>query len=169
MNPLKETRHHMDRVQPFKRFLWGSFFLDPKFFWQFMWRSALYFVRHRVFTIAAWRQRITNLPRMLREEVFELTGGYDERAIRALNKVRGVDTLIVGHSHGPRYLQLPNQKVLINTGTWVPMINLDLQYLGQDSGLTYALIDYDAEGQARTSLMRWHGGHRSLETIPYAD
>ena len=169
MNPLKEWRSHIDRIQPFSRFLWLSAMLDPRFLYRFLWRSAVYFVRHRVFTIQAWRERIRRLPTLLREEVFELTGGYDERAIRSLNKIRGVHTLIVGHSHGPRHLQLPNDKILVNTGTWVSMINLDLQYLGQDSGLTYALIDYDANGRPTTSLMRWFGNQRTCEAIPYAD
>ena len=37
---------------------------------------------------------------MLREEIFAI-GGFDEAAIRALQRVRGVHTLIVGHSHIP--------------------------------------------------------------------
>jgi len=170
MNPLKEVRSHVDRIQPLRRFLWSSLFLDPRFVMKFLWRSTVYFLRHRVFTIQAWRHRIMNFPRLLREEVFEVArGGYDEQAIRALNKIRGAHTLIVGHSHGPRYLQLPNDRILVNTGTWVKMINLDLQYLGQDSGLTYAVISYDEDSKPQTTLMRWHGAHETCEAIPYAD
>jgi UDP-2,3-diacylglucosamine pyrophosphatase LpxH len=170
MNPLKEIRSHIDRIQPLGRFLWSSALLDPRFVFQFLWRSTVYFLRHRVFTIQAWRDRIMNFPRLVREEVLEVTsGGYDERAIRALNKIRGAHTLIVGHSHGPRFLQLPNERILVNTGTWVKMINLDLQYLGQDSGLTYAVISYDDNGKPETTLMRWQGAHEACEAIPYAD
>ena len=50
----------------------------------------------------------------------------------------------------------------MNTGTWVKMINLDLQYLGQDSGLTYAVIGYDDNGKPETTLMRWQGRPRTL-------
>ncbi len=49
------------------------------------------------------------------------------------------------------------------------MINLDIQYLGQDSGLTYAIIEYSDEGKPQTSLMRWHGLQAHCETVPYAD
>ena len=83
--------------------------------------------------------------------------------------MRGVHTLIVGHSHGPRYRQLPGNKLLVNTGTWMNMINLDIQYLGQDSGLTYAVIEYSDEGKPTTHLMRWHGEQPECETVPYAD
>ena len=70
------------------------------------------------------------------------------------------------HSHGPR-LALPGGKLLVNTGTWIPMINLDLQYLGRDSGLTYALISYDEGGRPTTTLMRWNGSRAPCEAIPW--
>lgn len=169
MNPLKEFRHHVDRVQPLGRFMWLSVFLDPKFVARFLWLSAKNFFRHRILSIDAWAERLRSIPKLVREEVLTLTGGYDEHAMRALNKTRGAHTLIVGHSHGPRYLQLPSGKVLVNTGTWVKMINLDLQYLGQDSGLTYALIDYSDDGKPRTRLLRWFGNQPPCEVVPYAD
>jgi hypothetical protein len=49
------------------------------------------------------------------------------------------------------------------------MVNLDIQYLGQDSGLTYALIDYNDEGRPHTALMRWYGKAPQCEAVPYAD
>ncbi|MEM6959672.1 MAG: metallophosphoesterase [Myxococcota bacterium] len=169
MNPLKEFRSHIDRIQPLGRFMWASVFLDPVFVFRFFYHSTWYFLKHRVFHLQAWVDRIRSIPRLVREELFELTDGYDEQAARALNRIRGAHTLIVGHSHGPRFLQLPSGKTLVNTGTWVKMINLDLKYLGQDSGLTYALIDYNDDGKPRTQLMRWLGHSEPLEVVPFAD
>jgi predicted phosphodiesterase len=80
-----------------------------------------------------------------------------------------VHTLIVGHSHSPRMRALPSGKLLVNTGTWMDMINLDLRHLGQASGLTYALIEYSDEGKPQTSLMRWRGNAPPFERVPYAD
>ncbi len=169
MNPLKATRSHIDRVQPLNRFLWASVFLDPGFVLRFFWHSTYYFLRYRVFRLRAWWDRIKAVPKLVKEDLLALTGGYDDHAIRALNKMRGAHTLIVGHSHGPRFLQLPSGKTLVNTGTWVKMVNLDLKHLGQDSGLTYALIDFDDEGEPRTRLMRWFGDRQATEVVPYAD
>ncbi|MBW2463378.1 MAG: metallophosphoesterase [Deltaproteobacteria bacterium] len=168
MNPAKEERNHVDRVQPLGRFLLAGFVFDTSFVIRFLYRSTLYFLKHRIFTFRAWRERIRQIPRRLKEELISL-GGFDEAAIRALRTMRGVHTLIVGHSHGPRYRQLPGNKLLVNTGTWTKMINLDIQYLGQDSGLTYAVIEYNDEGKPTTSLMRWHGDRPECETVPYAD
>lgn len=168
MNPAKEQRSHIDRIQPLGRFLAAAMLFDMRFALRFVWLTSAYFLRRRVFAFRAWREALKNLPRALREEVVAL-GGYDEAATRALKKLRGVHTLIVGHSHAPRYRALPGNKVLVNTGTWMRMINLDLRYLGQDSGLTYALIDYPDEGRARTALMRWYGKPPQCEAVHYAD
>jgi hypothetical protein len=56
----------------------------------------------------------------------------------------------------------------MNTGSWIKMIHLDLQYLGQDSGLTYALIEYSDDGRAEPKLMRWFGTRNTCEAIPFA-
>jgi UDP-2,3-diacylglucosamine pyrophosphatase LpxH len=168
MNPAKEERNYIDRIQPLGRFLVAGLIFDPLFVLRFLWRSTVYFLKYRIFTLRAWRERIRMLPSRVKEEVIAL-GGFDEASVRALRKMRGVHTLIVGHSHGPRYRRLPGNKLLVNTGTWMNMINLDIQYLGQDSGLTYAIIEYSDEGKPQTSLMRWHGPHPQCETVPYAD
>ena len=167
-DPAKEERNYVDRIQPLGRFLLAGFLFDTGFVARFLWRSTKYFLRHRVFTLRVWRERLRALPRLVREEIIAL-GGFDEAAVRVLRKMRGVHTLIVGHSHGPRYKMLPGGKLLVNTGTWMNMINLDIQHLGQDSGLTYALIEYDDEGGPKTSLMRWRGHSAAFEAIPYAD
>lgn len=168
MNPAKEIRSHVDRIQPLSRFLLGAVLFDTRFAIRFMYNSTKYFLKHRVFSFGAWRDRIRNLPRLLREELFAL-GDFDDAATRALRKVRGVHTLIVGHSHAPRYRSLPGGKILVNTGTWTQMINLDIRYLGQDSGLTYALIDYRENGRPHTTLHRWFGTSPTHEAVPYAD
>jgi UDP-2,3-diacylglucosamine pyrophosphatase LpxH len=168
MNPAKEERNYIDRIQPLGRFLVAGMIFDPRFVMRFVYRSAVYFVKHRIFTLRAWRERFRQLPSRVKEEIITL-GGFDEASVRALRKMRGVHTLIVGHSHGPRYRRLAGNKLLVNTGTWMSMINLDIQYLGQDSGLTYAVISYSDEGKPQTSLMRWHGEQPQCETVPYAD
>lgn len=168
MNPAKALRSYVDRIQPLSRFLLGALLFDTRFVLTFLYHSSLYWLRRRIFNFEAWRERLRNLPQTLREEIIAL-GGFDEAVVRALRKVRGVNTLIVGHSHGPRFRQLPDGKLLINTGTWMRMINLDIQHLGQDSGLTYCTIVYDDDGRPTVNLLRWLGSRRPYEVIPYAD
>lgn len=168
MNPAKLEKQHIDRVQPFGRFLMGGLLFEPRFTVRFLFLCTVHWLRHRVFKFRAWLERIRRLPTLFVEEVVGL-GDFDALATRALTKVRGVHTLIVGHSHAPRFRALPGGKLLVNTGTWMDMINLDLRYLGQASGLTYALIEYNDAGKPQTSLMRWYGQRPPMERVPYAD
>jgi len=168
VNPAKKIRSHIDRIQPFTLFILAALLFDTRFALGFIFRTLFHYLRHRLFTVRAWTKRIRNLPRMLREEIFSISS-YDDAAVRSLVKQHGVHTLIVGHSHAPRFRSLRGKKVMINTGTWMKMINLNLQYLGQDSGLTYALIEYGEDGRPLPKLMRWYGTQSMFETIPYAD
>ena len=168
MNPAKLIKQHIDRVQPFTRFILGGVIFEPNFTFRFLLRCSIHWLRHRVFTIRAWLERIRKLPTLIVQEIVGI-GDYDALATRALVKLRGVHTLIVGHSHAPRFRALPGGKLLVNTGTWMDMINLDLRYLGQASGLTYALIEYNDAGRPQTSLMRWYGSPPAMERVPYAD
>jgi UDP-2,3-diacylglucosamine pyrophosphatase LpxH len=167
LNPAKELRSNIDRIQPLRLYLLGSLFFDPRFAVRFLLGAGWHFLRRRIFTLRAWTERLRSLPRILREEVLAM-GSYDDAATRYLQKLRGVHTLIVGHSHAPRFRVLRDSKLIVNTGTWTKMINLNLQYLGQDSGLTYALIEYGEDGKVRTQLMRWYGSRRPCEAVPFA-
>ena len=168
MNPLKEARASIDRILPLSLFILGSLFFDPRFGIMFLLRSMYHLLRRRIFTLRAWRKRLMSIPLILREEIFTMSGGgFDDAAERYLRRLRGVNTLIVGHSHLPRFRVLPTQQLMMNTGTWIKMIHLDLHYLGQDSGLTYALIEYGDDGQPEPKLMRWNGTKRACEAIPY--
>lgn len=168
MNPAKEQRSYVDRVQPLSRFLLGASVLDTRFVLRFLWNSAVYFLRRRVFSLGAWRKRLWLFPTILREDILALFSGFDNAAIRALKRLRGVSHLIIGHSHGPRYMQVEGGKVLVNTGTWMKMINIDVRHLGQPSGLTYCTIEYDGQ-RPQVSLLRWFGQRRPFEIVPYAD
>jgi UDP-2,3-diacylglucosamine pyrophosphatase LpxH len=167
MNPAKEHRNNVDRILPLKLFMLGAIFFDTRFAFRFLIHSWLHLLRYRVFTLRAWTERLRRIPEVLREEVLAM-GGYDEAHSRYMRKLRGVHTVIVGHSHSPRFRVLPDGKVMVNTGTWMKMIHLDLQHLGQDSGLTYALIEYPEDGSVRTRLMRFQGQTRPTEVVPYA-
>ena len=168
MNPAKAQRSYVDRIQPLSRFLVAALLFDTRFVLSFLYHSSIYWVKQRLLNLQAWRERLRWFPKALREEIIAL-GGFDEAAVRALKKLRGVQYLIVGHSHGPRFRQLPDGKILVNTGTWMRMINLDIRHLGQDSGLTYCRIEYSDDGRPIVNLLRWMGARRPYQVIPYAD
>lgn len=167
LNPAKRERWHIDRVQPFSRFMAASLLFDFRWFVRFFVGMSLHYLRHRVLRLSAWRDRWRRLRELLHQELLPVTN-FDVAAEQALRRVRGVHTLIVGHSHAPRCRRLADGKLLINTGTWTRMINLDLQHLGQDSGLTYCTIEYTGDGLPQVTLRRWHGVTAATEVVHYA-
>lgn len=164
--PAKRWRPHIDQIVPFRRFLLGSILFDFRFTFGFCVRTALHFLTKRLKNMPGILAKLRALPAVLKDEILAISD-FDTVAIRALRRLRGVHTLIVGHSHAPKVRALEDGKVYVNTGSWVRMINLDVQHLGQENGLTYALIEYDAEGKPETSLLRWFGMHREHEPVLY--
>lgn len=163
----KKERYHVDHIIPQKRFILAALLVDFRFAVKLVARMAFHFLRTRAFPkegnifTKTWEGL-----KVIGHEM-EPVGQFDDSARRELMKVRGVHTLIVGHSHEPRYWRLAEDKLYVNTGTWVKMININLHHLGQEAGMTYALVDYDARARPRTSLMRWYGSYEQKQVIPY--
>ena len=167
LNPMKEERHHLDRVVPLKRFLMLGLLVDFRFTLRFIFRSLAHFVRTRLSQVPRWKTRIRTTLRIVRDEFLLPFSDFDDACVAALKKQDGVHTLVVGHSHGPKCRLLPGGKLYINTGTWTPMVQLELGALGQATALTYALVEYAGDGRPATSLMRWHGPHPLAEVVYY--
>jgi len=162
--PAKRHRVHIDRMMPFRRFLLSSLLFDFRFTLWFWIRTSIHFLRYRMKTVRGFWARLRATPAVLKEEILAIAD-LDTAAIQTLRRLRGVHTLIVGHSHVPRVRTVDGGKLYINTGSWVRMINLDLDHLGREDGLTYALVEYDADGEPQTSLLRWQGLHREFEPV----
>jgi hypothetical protein len=71
----------------------------------------------------------------------------------------------MGHTHCEMVRTYPRDKIYVNTGTWMPMINLRLANLGQNIALHYGLVRYGPSGEPRVSLMRWRGRHSETEEV----
>lgn len=165
--PAKRRRRHVDAVVPFRRFLLASILVDLRFTLRFALATVSHFLRKRLRKGGIW-EKLRSLPSILKEEIFAI-GSYDEAALKALRRTRGIHTLIVGHSHDPKVTLLEDGKQYVNTGTWTRMVNLDLSKLGREPGLTYALVEYDESGRPTTTLMRWRGKARVCEPLATRD
>lgn len=166
LNPMKQERHHLDHIVPFKRLVLLGLVFDLGFTLRLCARVAFHFVRSRLAQVTRWRTRIRTTLRILRDEMRPLAD-FDRTAERSLMRVRGVHTLILGHSHGAKCKALPGGKMYVNTGTWIRHFSLDLETLGQEPGITYAIVEYTDEGTPVTSLMRWLGTPRRSEVVYY--
>ena len=166
LNPAKMERYLIDHIVPLRRMLFLGMFLDFRFTVKTLFRTVYHFIRTRFSRRGNILRRFVDTLRIMRDE-FSPLAEFDRIAMRTLRRTQGVHTLIAGHSHGPRCRVLENGKLYINTGSWVRILNLDLQHLGQDSGLTYAVVDSVDGREPRTTLNRWYGTHRISRTVEY--
>jgi hypothetical protein len=166
INPAKVERYLIDHILPLRRLMFAGLFLDFRFTLKFLFRTMYHFIRTRFSPHGNILRRFVDTLRIFRDEISPLAH-FDRIAMRTLRRTQGVHTLITGHSHGPRCRLLENGKLYINTGSWIRLINLDLQHLGQDSGLTYALIESSEGRNPRSTLNRWYGSHKLTRTLEY--
>lgn len=165
--PAKLERYHIDHINPFLRLLIGGLFFDFRFTMKIILMTIYYFFKTRIKDTwskpQGWKQSL----QIIKDE-FLLPFNYDDLVEKEIKKIRGVHTFIYGHSHQPRCKMLPDGKLYINTGTWIKMINIDLHHLGQESGFTYALIEFEENELPRTNLLKWNGRYKLKETIYYS-
>lgn len=165
--PHKEERPLLDHVYPLKRLLIGGLIFDFKFAVKLTAKILYQFFATRLAPKGGNVMTKMWEGAKIIKELLLPTRSFDKNVESVLRKTRGVHTIITGHSHQPRYRLVSPGKLYVNTGTWVKMMNIDIQHLGQDTGLTYALITYNEHRQPRTQLMRWHGSYEVYRQVTY--
>ncbi|MBI5489192.1 MAG: hypothetical protein HY905_17790 [Deltaproteobacteria bacterium] len=166
LNPAKMERYLVDHIVPLKRLMFAGLFFDFRFTVKMLFRTIYHFVRTRFSRHGNIFRRFVDTLRIMRDE-FSPLADFDRLAMRTLRRTQGVHTLITGHSHLPRCRVIENGKLYINTGSWVRVLNLDLAHLGQDTGLTYAVVDSVTGHEPHTTLNRWYGSHKLTRTLEY--
>src|SRR5262249_18780596 len=155
VNKLMEERPYLDKVMPFWPLFAGGIFFDTRFTLKMISASAYYYARSRLNPLWWQKRPFEKVFKFARTEL-KLFEHLDHFARRILNSPP-VNAVFIGHTHGEMVRTYPRNKIYINTGTWMPMINLKLSNLGQNTRLHYGLVLFDHSGTTRISLMRWHG------------
>ncbi len=167
LNKFKEERPYLDRVKPFWPVIAGGLLVDTRFTMRALFNSAYYFLRAQ--TSPVWRQRrpFQKLGKFLLNELsfFEK---HENSAQRLFKNDPSLRAVIMGHTHTEMVRTYGRgERIYVNTGTWMPMVNLSMENLGQRTARHYALIRYTDRGDARVSLMRWHGRRPSREEVSF--
>ena len=152
VNRFKWERDYVDKVRPVKAmFLWGILF-DTWFTLKFMFLTAFYFMKTRFIYSPRRRSRLSVTMRIFQQESTTFLQDLEKDARHLLDENPNLKTVIMGHTHNPMHKTYPDGTSYINTGTWTKMINLDLRGIGGSYRLTFALVRYDADGNAHASL-----------------
>lgn len=157
--PIKSERPYVDKVRPMGAFIRWSLVNDTFWTIKTLARAALYFFGTR-FSKSLYRT--TNLVtsiKILREITFQPS--FVKAAERILEQNPDIHTVIFGHTHFARYVQFPDGREYLNSGTWTELTSLDLSQLGKGTRYTYVLVDYSKHptrphGYLKEWRGRWH-------------
>jgi UDP-2,3-diacylglucosamine pyrophosphatase LpxH len=166
LNPLIRERPYIDKVHPFWPLIAGGTLFDARFTARIVSDTAKAFVQARLNPIW-WKKRpFVSLRKFISNDIafFEKLHEYAERIFRHAPHVRAV---FMGHTHIPMLrtsIINGTTRTYVNTGTWMPMVDLSFGRLGQHLELHYGLVEWHDDGP-RASLHRWHGTRGESEEV----
>ena len=167
LHRFKEERPYLDRVKPFWPLVAGGLFFDTRFTLKGGAIAAYYWLRFQANPLWAKRRPFASMTKVLSSEV-NLFEGHEKTAERLFKADPTLKALVMGHTHTEMVRTYDRgERVYVNTGTWVPMVNVAVENLGQNVNQHYAMIRWTDAGEPRVSLMRWHGKRPTVEEIWY--
>lgn len=149
---LKMLRPMVDKVRPFRQLIYWSVLHDTWFAIAQIFRLIVYFISTR-FSKNRYRQSSlkTTLKIVTEASVYpDLTD-----AAKRILRTPDVHTVIFGHTHVYKQVQVGEGKQYINLGTWNDILSLDLATYGRRHRLTYARVEYP-EGASRPTVVLRH-------------
>lgn len=163
LNRVKKERTYIDRIQPFGRYLALATVFDPRFALKAMFWLLYFFVKDRL-SRGKWHD-LSEIKRTWDIIVgLSIIPKLDKDARRILARP-GYHTVIFGHNHQPAFRRYGHEKLYVNTGTWNDIIHLDVENLGRQRRMTYALIEYQEKKRPRTRLKIWKGTRQTEEDV----
>jgi UDP-2,3-diacylglucosamine pyrophosphatase LpxH len=156
VNRLKVERQYLDKVRPIRVFILIGLLFDPWFTLKYVFLTSFYFLKTRFVYSPKRRSSIKVTAKILKEHSGSLLQDLEYEARALLTEKPEIKTVIFGHTHKPMNKIWPDGKQYINTGTWTRMVNLDLQNLGRQYSLTFALVRL-RDGAASCELRQWNG------------
>lgn len=159
---IKEKKPYIDRVHPLSSYIKWAMYFDTLFAIKFIAGAVFSFLKIRFIPHPMRYSRISNTLKIIRE-VFQKQSPevFYKRILQSDESLQGI---ITAHTHQPMIKLIGENKVLINSGTWLETINFEIGNLGRKKELTYVEIkDEDINKTAR--LMVWHGKEHPVENL----
>jgi len=159
----KVRRPYIDKVTPHRRFVRWALWNDTRWLFRMAIRSLAFLFRSVLTTQPQRRfSFFETASRLLRYH----PSPNLEREARRLLQGDGMQVVIFGHTHAASFRELAEGHTYLNTGTWNHVTSLEIEQLGRQVKLSYALLEWD-EGSAtwQPHLREWKGYHRVAEEI----
>lgn len=149
MNRYKTERDFINVVRPVKNMIIHGLLYDTFFILRFCIANAYYFLMVRIMSYlregAGWRG-------MIRETLAELSlfQDYEQLTRRFFVEYPDAKVLVTGHTHKPSLREYLDGTTFVNTGSWIKMVNINLDQTAKAAALTYAVIE--VENKTKESL-----------------
>ncbi|MBP7843224.1 MAG: hypothetical protein KA116_00270 [Proteobacteria bacterium] len=154
--PIKHERPLIDKVRPIAAYIRWSLIFD--FFWAIrtMTQALLYFFGTR-FSRSLYRtSNLVTTLKILKE--LSMVPELSSAARKILDADPDLHTVIMGHTHSPKYVQFSDGKEYLNSGTWTEVTSLNLTNLGKHIAYTYIIVDYNHNPtRPHAFLKEWKG------------
>ena len=139
VNKFKEERSYINQVQPIRTFLIYGLIFDTVFTLRFMLSNAYYFIMVRFLYLY---RKSKSIKGFFRGVASELDLFHDSETLtRDFFSGNEMKVLIIGHTHDATFHTYADGSTLVNTGTWMKMVNLNFFTRRPEIDLTYCQID----------------------------
>jgi UDP-2,3-diacylglucosamine pyrophosphatase LpxH len=164
VNQLVRERPYLDKVNPFWPLFVGGMLLDTRFTMKMVADCGVAFARARLNPMWWDKRPFEKVSRFFSDQI-----GFFEQLDRQAGKILKASpdshAVFMGHTHLEMLRTVNRDKVYVNTGSWLPMVNLRISNLGQSLKLHYGHILWRDDGPPRIGLMRWHGTKPDEEEV----
>lgn len=163
VNKAKKHRPYFDKVYPFKHYLRWALIHDTVFAVRSIAHIVFYFFWLRFRKDPHRRSTLANTLQILKEAT--ISPKLDREAKKILLSEKDTKIVVFGHTHHAVLRQFAPDKFYVNTGLWNEQISLEITNLGRVVRLTYAALEYDAQGRVTPHLREWKGSPKIIEEI----
>jgi UDP-2,3-diacylglucosamine pyrophosphatase LpxH len=157
---IKVMRPVVDKVRPFRMLIWWSLMHDTWLAIISLIHLISYFLTTR-FTRNRYRRSNLKLTLKMLTEASVFPDVTD--AAKRILRTPEIHSVIFGHTHVYKVVQVGDEKQYINTGTWTDIISLDLESYARRSRLTYVRAEYEDSNPRPVVLLRHWIGRIPLE------
>ena len=170
INKFKEERSFVNQLHPIRTFIIYGLIFDTLFMLRFLFTHAYYFIMVRFLDFYQTNKSMGDILKNVRSELRLFQDA--DRLTQSFFEENDVKALIIGHTHKAMFRTFEDGHVLVNTGTWMKMVNLDFSSRRPEINLTYCQIEImdkksrplDEFEHLDVSLHRWQGRRE----LPYA-
>ncbi len=162
MNGMRQKRPYIGQVVPFRLYLRWAFVNDFWFSFAGIFRVSAFFIKMRFIRHPTRFSRISKTIAILKDIFIP---PQLENIARGILRDSPFRILIMGHNHEAVIRTFENGKQYVNSGTWTEFTSFEPTKLGRQISLNYILLSQAAGEGWRVELKRWHGHHRTEESV----